>query len=269
MQVFDFKDYKEFLSAALQADRQRSKGAQARLAEHLRCRSAYLSMVTAGRAELSVEQAAGVADYFQLTERETHYFILLVQRARAGTVKLRYYFDRQISAAMAERAVLARRVETTTELDETQKAVMYSAWYYAAIHLALTVPTLQTSDELQKYFRLPRETVSEVLEFLVRSGLAVRNGDRYIVGPTRIHLPATSPFHRQSHSNWRMQALQSLQRPNPDHLHYSSIVSASRRDLPKVREVMMRAVDSIRAIIRESPEEDLFCYEFDLFSLRQ
>ncbi len=267
--VFDFTAYKTYLIAAIDAEREIRKGAQSRLAEHLGCQSAYLSMVQKDRADLSVEQAAAVNIFFHHNERESHYFLLLVQKERAGTSVLKKYFDRQIEDVLSENSTLTKRLVYSQILSEEHCAIFYSAWYYTAIHLALTVPSLRRREAICQYLRLPQETVNHVLEFLLGSGLATQDGGEYFVGPTRIHLGKDSPFINPSHSNWRLQAVQTLQRPIQDNFHYSSVVSASAKDMPKIREIMIRAIESIRAVVKESPEEDLLCYNFDLFSLKQ
>lgn len=267
--VFDFTEYKPYLTAAIAAERRIQKGAQARLANRLGCQSAYLSMVQKDRADLSVEQAAATNVFFHHNERESHYFLLLVQRERAGTNVLKTYFNRQIELVLSENSTLTKRLVYSQVLSEEHCAVFYSAWYYMAIHMALTVPSLRRRDALCNYFRLPQETVNHVLDFLLASGLTTQEGGDYVVGPTRIHLGTNSPFSNQSHCNWRLQSVQTLQRPSRDNFHYSSVVSASRSDIPAIREIMIRAIESIRAVVKESPEEDLLCYNFDLFSLRQ
>ena len=110
-----------------------------------------------------------------------------------------------------------------------------------------------------------------VLAFLRQTGLAEvdpNDAGRITAGPTRLHLPADSPFGAQTHINWRLRAAESLQRPAPDDFHYSSVVSAAPRDLPRLRDMMIRCIEEMRSVIRQSPEEDLFCYSLDLFGLK-
>jgi len=266
---FDFPDYRTYLQAALAALRREQKGVQGRLATHMGCQPAYLSMVLKDRAELSLEQAASANEFFEHSEGASHYFLLLVQKARAGTAKLKHYFEAQLLEILAGRSHLASRLTYSQTLTDDQRGIFYSAWYYMAVHMALTIPALQERQALRDYLRLPPETINRVLEFLVVTGLARQESGRYIVGATRIHLGGESPFTNQSHCNWRLQAVQALQRPRSEDFHYSSVVSASRNDMPVLREIMIKAIEQIRAVIRPSPEEDLLCYNMDLFGLRQ
>ncbi len=265
--IYDYKDYRSFLAAAIEHERGLRKGAQARLAERIGCQSSYISMVMAERTELSLEQAAAAAEFFAMTPGEQHLLLLLVQKARAGTQRLRQYFANQAEAVQQERSNLATRLEYQQVLNEEQRAQYYSAWYYAAIHIGLTVPRLQSADALAAYLQLPIATVQQALDFLVQTGLAARNEGRIEVGPTRLHTSRESPFLNQSHINWRLQTLIALQRPDPEHFHYSSIVSMSASDVSRLRETMIRAIEDIRAAVKESPEEDLVVYSMDCFTL--
>lgn len=264
--VFSYQNYVTFLREALAFKRDVVRGAQARLAEHLTCQSAWLSMVLSGKADLSIEQSVGVGEFFGMGSMQRHYFVLLVQIARAGTSDAKSYFRDQLEQLKSGREDLSRRIQDARQLPHDQQAVFYSAWYYSACHIALTIPGLQSIENVSKYLGLTSDVVTRVFDFFLNHGLATQHGDTFSVGATRTHLGASSPYYAQSHANWRLQALQALQRPNPDHFHYSSVVSASRRDLPALREIMTRAIEAMRSIVRESKEEDVFCYNVDLFS---
>jgi uncharacterized protein (TIGR02147 family) len=265
--IFDFRDYRRFLRASIDFERSRQKGAQSRLATKIGCQSAYISMVMADRAEFSAEQALASGEFFGLSPNETQYYLLLLQSARAGTEKLRQFVNAQIEERLQQRSNLAQRLQYETELTAPQKAQYFSAWYFAAIHIGLTVPSLQSEDAIAAYFRLPIATVRQVIEFLVQTGLAQRNQNLIQTGPTRIHTSADSGFANQSHINLRLQAIIDLQRPNPDHFHYSSVVSMSATDLKKLRETMIRAIEEIRRTVRDSREEEVVVYSMDLFNL--
>jgi uncharacterized protein (TIGR02147 family) len=266
--VFLFDDYKAYLRERLDAS-QAGRGGQARLAAAVRCQPAYLSMVLRGKHHLSLEQAEAAARHLALGSDETDYFFALVQEARAGTPALQARFARERRRLSELRKDVGRRLGNQAVLPDDIKAVFYSAWYYTAVHLLLTIPGQRTPSAIAQYLRLPPETVAQVLEFLVRHGLAVAGGGEYVVGPTRLGLGPDSPFVAQSHKNWRQMAWQSLQRPVSDDFHYSSIVTMSGKDLAKLREAMVQCISEVRSVVRDSPEEDLYCYTLDVFSLKQ
>ena len=69
------------------------------------------------------------------------------------------------------------------------------------------------------------------------------------------------------HTNWRIKAIQSLDNKNDTDMHYSGVITCSHQDIEKIREVMLSAIQEIKALIRESQDETLFVYSLDLFGL--
>ena len=94
---FDYTEYKPFLTAWILAQPHKGHGSKAAMARAAACQTAYISQVVLGSAHLSAEQAEKLAHFFKFSEEETGYFILLVQKDRAGTESLRKHCLRQIS----------------------------------------------------------------------------------------------------------------------------------------------------------------------------
>lgn len=85
-----------------------------------------------------------------LGPEESEYFLLLVQRARAGTKELQKHLDRKIEKARAEREVLAKRVPSSAALSEEAKAIFYSNWQYSAVRIASSIPSLGNAEALAR-----------------------------------------------------------------------------------------------------------------------
>src|SRR4051812_16016478 len=98
-EIVAYSDYKAFLRDSIAARPKGGWGVKSSLAQAMRCETAYVSQILNGASHLSLEQAQAVCRYFKLGKPETHYFLLLVQRARAGTPELREYFDEQLRLA--------------------------------------------------------------------------------------------------------------------------------------------------------------------------
>lgn len=266
--LFDFSNYKAFLRFKT-GERGTRKGVKARIATALRCQATYISQVIHRDAHLSLEQADRLNQFFGHSDDESRFFMLLVQKGRAGTRDLERFFQKQIDEVLAQRRVLSKRLRLKTSLSVEVQTVYYSSWHYAAIHMALSVSELQTKESLADYFGLPKRRVSEVLDFLTSAGLCAPRGGRYLVGSGNLALASDSPLIARHHSNWRHQAVASLDRDLKDDLHYSAVISISKRDFEKLKSEMMELLRAHRETIKASPEEEIFCYSIDLFSLRQ
>lgn len=265
--IFSFQRYKDCLIWLL--EHSQSKGQKSRLALFMHCQPAYLSRVMNGDAHLSLEQGEAVARYFVLNKAETLYFLSLLGEERSGTQELKKFWQRQKEQALTERLELKGRIESQMLLSEEDKTIYFSQWYYAAIHAAVSVRQLQTADALSKYFRLNPETTRSALNFLCATGLIAKDGPNYISGVTSLHLEKNSPLVGRHHLNWKIKSMEAVNQPKPSDVQYTSVVSLSKSDVEKVREIMFQAIESVRKVVSSSDNEILACYNFDFFDLNR
>ncbi|HLD99879.1 MAG TPA: TIGR02147 family protein [Bdellovibrionota bacterium] len=265
--IFDFKDYKAYLNENFKTRPSGGRGVRSALANAIGCQSAYVSQVLNGPAHFSLEQADLINQFLGHTSDESGFFLLLVQLARAGTQSLRSHFQTQIEAVIGKRLILKNRLDVKQTLSPENQAVYYSAWYYAAVHVMLSIPELQTREALIRHLRLPPQRITDVLNFLVSVKLAVKSGTRYQIGTTRIHLPSDSPLISKHHTNLRMLAIQSLDRNEEKDLHYSSVVTISKDDVLKIKSELVKNIETLKKVIRDSKEEVGYCLSFDFFGI--
>ncbi len=265
--LFEFSDYKLYLSNWIASRPNGGHGEKSKLAAAMSCHLAYVSQVLGGDAHLSHEQAIAAGDYLGLTEEELAFLLLLLDRARAGSARLRQFYDKKIRGVLAGRSVLKNRLEYQKTLPREDQTLYYSAWYYIAAHMLITMPAFQSRSALEARLGLGTEKLLEVLEFLARSGLAAQSKGKLSTGPMSIHLGNDSPMISKHHANWRMKAIQSLEREKPEELHYSSVVTVARSDIPKARKILLKAIEEMRKLIKDSKEDALYCYCLDLFEV--
>jgi uncharacterized protein (TIGR02147 family) len=216
---------------------------------------------------LSREQAEKITPFLGLGEEQAHYFILMVSSARAGSETLRRYYKRQMAATKENRKVLKNRMHFQKILSVEDQALFYSSWHYGAFHVAVSLPGCDTERGLSHYFDVPLKKVNEIVSFLIQTGLVVRHDSKLSVGPHQVFLGSDSPLVSKLHSNWRIEAMKSLDRYTENDLHYSSVVTASRQDVAVIREIMVKSIEEIRRVVRSSPHEACFVYDLDLFEL--
>lgn len=96
--VFDFKDYREFLSTFISQQPKGGWGWRMKVARWIGTQSQFVSQVLSGKNDFSLEHAAQLADALDFTPQEKEYFILLVSYARAGTQSLKDFFGMKIES---------------------------------------------------------------------------------------------------------------------------------------------------------------------------
>lgn len=266
--IFEFNNYRAYLQELVGNPGSRT-GARSSMAKAMTCQLTYFSQVLKGRAHLSLEQATKLSRHLNLTKEETRFFITLLQKERAGTPELKNIFEEQLGEILADRLVIKKRLGTSGTVPEKLKPIYYSSWHFAAVHMALSIPTLRSKEAIAEYFHIPRKRVAEVLEFLTAAGLAVNSGGQLQMGPKHVRLGRENPLIYKHHSNWRNKAIESLELEEADDLHYSAVVTLSKSDAKLIKEKILQALEENLAVIRASNEEEVVCYNVDFFKLKR
>ena len=270
--IFDFSEPQPFLLAALGGKSLR-KGLKSKAAKFIGCHTTLISQILHGRIGLNLEQADKLNHFFGHNDDESHFFLLLVQKERAGTDSLRRYFQKQIDQIRKHRQVLKKRVGKTAAVAVEDELRYYSEWQYAAVHVALSIPEMATAEVISHRLQIPLARVRAILDFLLASGLALATKEpgKYTIGPKHIHLGVDSPQLRNHHINWRVCAIRGIDWDvgQKSGFHYSSAVSISRADVPKIKELLIESLKGMNKVIQGSNEEEIFGLNFDFFNLAQ
>lgn len=266
--IFEFKRYKHYLTA-IAGTKVVRRGVKAALAAAAGCQPSYFSQVLYGKSHLSLEQADRISRHLKHSDDESEFFLILVNFERAGTTELRAHYSKQMERSLERRLKLTARFESKNTLSEENKQKYYSSWTYAGIHIATTIPALQTSEALAEYFRLPVRMIKQCLDFLMESGLIIFEKGRYKNSENSIRLGNDSHLILRHHTNWRLQAIDSLEGERPKDFHYSSVITLSEIDVIRIKESLLSAVQSTKEIVLNSPAEKVYTFNIDFFSLRK
>ena len=268
--LFQSNSYKEYLHDQLEGSgSSKRKGKKAGLAAAMNCQFPYLSRVLRGDADLNPDQAFAASQYFGHSSEEANYFLLLLLRDRAATSALKQKMTKELDKIKIARLKLQNRIPLKQQLSLDAQVKYYSAWWYSAVHIGLTIPKLDSPEKLASFLGISLGKVKLALEFLVAHGLAKKEKGRISVTETHIHLPENSTLVSKLHSNWRLKALENIDGHDDSQFHYSSVVSLSKADIHRIREIFIQAVEKTIACIKASPEETLVCYNIDIFGLEK
>ncbi len=242
--LYDFTDYRVYLQTALPVAGE-GRGSRNRLAEALNCQKGFISQVLGGTVHFSPEHAIKISRFLKHDPNEEEFFLLLVHLGRAGSHELVDFYKKKIREILEKRKQIKERIKAESGLSESDQILYYSSWHYTAIHMCLMVPHLRSRKAMCDYLGISIETVSRVLDFFVSRGLAIQKGNEFLSGPTRIHIPADSALVPKHHTNWRMQAIGSLDQRRPNDLHYSLIMSLSEEAAEKIKGALLQVVQEI------------------------
>lgn len=264
IEIFEFEDYVSFIKARVRTA-PNNWGLWTKLSKAANCQPTYLTQVMKGKAHLSSDQLLGIADFFHLSESQTDYFFLLLEFAKSGTKNLKARLRKKIEKAQKDHQDLANRMQQP-RLDIGEKETLYySAWYWAALHIATSIPQYQSAEALSQRLFLPPHFVLEALERMSKFNIVKKVGSKWVFGDSEIHIPNHSVMIGMHHNNWRQRAVTDSTLNSEDSLHFTGVYSLSLSDWRKLRQQLLRFIEDSRTLIRESQEEELICFNCDLF----
>ena len=268
IEIYSSKDYREILLDRIKAAPGGTRGQLLKLSKAAGVHPSVLSQVFRGQRELSSEQAVLAAEYFELHEPEVRYLLLLVQLERAGNSNLRELIEKDLAHIRDQARQVSNRIPISTSLSDEQKAVFYSNWFYSGMRIFSSIPRLQDAQALRKKLGLGLEQFREVLNFLLQHGLVKVVSEKVSPVVQSTHLDGKSPLIARHHGNWRLKAMQ--RHPSLDlnrELAYTSPISIAEADIPRVRKILLDAIEQCCEISDPSASEEAFCLNIDWFEI--
>lgn len=267
LDIFGFSDYRIYLKGWLEEARGSGTSNLSRVAGAIGVHTSFLGHVLSGVKNLSFEHATELSEVLNHTTLEREYFFTLLQIERAGSQKLKKYWQEKQQAILKERTTVKSRVGKHSELSAEDRAIFYSSWIYVSVFVATAISEGQTLDQISELFGLTRGKADEILTFLTKTGICSREGTTYKMGSSVVFLANESPLVVKHHTNWRMKAIQKMDTREPSELFFTSPMSMSATDFEKIRKILSQSIESTLKICRDSPAEEVVCLNIDFFKL--
>jgi uncharacterized protein (TIGR02147 family) len=265
--IYEHENYKTYLQAIIESSPNGPRGRRKALAEAIGCQVSHVTNVLSGSAHFSSEQIEAAARFFGLSHQETECLLLLTQYNRAATSTLREFYSKLLQDKKRQHSNLKVRLAMTDELKTDQESRYYSSWHYAAVHILLTVPSVNTREAVASKLDLPLSKVDEVLSFLSETGLIRKVGVHFEVIRPTIHLEKNSPLISKHHINWRLKTILELDQADENQIHYSSVVSLSEEDYLTIKEIFSKTLASTMDKVKRSPAEIAAVISVDVYPL--
>jgi len=263
--VYQYEGYRDFLIASLNAES--DHGSRSRLARAAGCSPSWITRVLSGNVQLTPDQAFAMAQYFHLSERETDFFLLLVDKERAATLPLRKRIEKRCAELKLESEQISNSVRTDYSISEAHRVRYYTSWIYPTVHVACMIRAF-TLDELVAVTGLEKVPVSAALGELLEMGLAQKKGAKWEATNKNLHLPSDHVLTNVMHASWRQRTTQLLQeRGSNDGLHYSGVHCMSASDLEEIRQGLKNTLLKNLKTIKNSPSEKLAVFCMDWYEL--
>ncbi len=262
--VFEFQSYKEIMKAKFEERR----GQLSRAAEALNCQVSFLSRVLKTEAHLTLDQAFMVSKFWKFNPEEQDYFQSLVEFERDAEPQYREHLKLRIDKQKQNNESLQKRTRKENFPIAEQQAMYFSTWLWSAIHFLSAIPEYQSSKKMAVRLGVSESIIIDNLKKLelfklVSSGS--HNQWKYASG--QFHLPKHSPFVVQHHQNWRNKAIMDAQNFSSEGLHYTTVLTLSKKDVEKIKNLLLSFISDTVEISNPSSPEEAVVLNCDFFKV--
>lgn len=266
MNIYRSNDYKDLIKTLIRNDSS-GRGVITKLADAAQCQRSYLSQVLNSHVHLTPDQALGICGFFKLNDDETSYLLTLVDWARAGSPALKKRLKNVLEKLRKKNEDLETQIAIPIIRTDPSEVAYYSSWLWPAIHIAVSIPELQTKESLSRRLNVPESLVASALDGLAQMGLVKNIGLKWSYAQGERHLSKYSALISLNHSNWRQRAVLSSQTQFENSYHYTGVSTMSESDFIVIKELLLKMTQNIRKIISASKEEKLICLNLDFFNI--
>lgn len=265
--ILNYDNFSHFLEIELEKNTHQRSGEKKKMAEFLGIHPTLLSQLLNGTRIFTEEQIFLLGEYFGLTELESDYIFLLYQISKTQNKKYKERLLQKRENYKNRALNLSDRVKKDKTLTDEEKSIFYSSWQYSAIRTFSSLKNGKTKNEIGQRFGMDLKKAGEILEFLIKTGLCKMENDRYHHLVNRTHLEKSSPQFKQHFLNWRIKAMQKIDRLEEEDLTFTAPLSLSKKDFFTLREEMVELIKKVSNTVQETTPEEIYCWTFDFFKI--
>lgn len=266
--IFEYSDYRLYIEKFISQLPLKGHGFRTKMAEHLDCKTSFISQVLNGNQNLSSEQAFALNSLFNHGESEGKYFLTLVQISRAGNKALKDHYKKEAEQIRNESLRLKNRVQADVIRNKEDEFKYFSSADYAYVHILTTIPQYQSKEALLRKLNTSPSYLEKILDYLLRLGYVVYEKGKYLPGPSILHVPDDAAIISTHHTNWRIQAIKACQSPQDLDFHYSSMISISEEDFLKIKAMIIKSIENYREIINASASDKPYSFCLDFYEMK-
>lgn len=265
--ILQAKSYREVVESRLRggSDRGRRKGVNA-LAAAIRCHPTFVAKVLSGRADFSMEQALGFAEFFSLPEFESQFFVELVQLARSADQRTKRFFEARVEAMRHARLELSQRLGGKVQPSPEIQSEYYTSWIPQFIHIKCQTEGRHTKKSLATDMQLSEDVVGEAVRRLLRGGILREDQGNLQSVVEFMHLPRQSHLVASLHQQWRIKVAGDVGRQRSGKaVHFSGLMSIDKSCAEKIRELLTASIASIKPIVAAAPSKGVYFLGVDFY----
>lgn len=265
--IYDFNSYKDYLEIDISARRLTLKD----LCEKTGIQPPYLTKVLKHDAHLTEEQVFSIARFFELSDEEEDYFLLLLRFAKANDRTYKSKLKNKILEARERKNKLLSNGEM---LPQSNSDTMRLIEYFLSpnqqiLFKALHIPKYRNSPYLlcQK-LEILEEEIDNGLERLDKLGFIQRPGTRIQVLRHEPMLQAGHGLLAHHHRNWRIEAMKRYFPKHSENLKVTATLALDSKTMLQLKQKLQKLVEEMNQVASqdESPSQ-VVQLNLDLFAV--
>jgi hypothetical protein len=203
-----------------------------------------------------------------LNDQESDYLLSSYDFKLSGSLFLRQKAHLKMKSLKGDAGKLSSQLKEATEsLDNSIAFEYYSSWIYSAVNILLMVSEYQSFSKLKSRLKVNDDELMSVLSKLVEWGFVKKNKSGIESLEKNLHLDRMHPVSSIDHINWRIKAIEDIQKKKETSIHYSAIFSMSKKDFEELKKIITKDIKKHRDLIIPSKSEEVFVCNMDLFEL--
>lgn len=265
--IFTFDSAKDYLRHYIDTLPKKGWGQVQSWATHLGVQPSYVSQILSGLKTLNSDQAIQLSQVIGLSGIELDYFILLVEKEKAGHHLTKNYYETKMKSLKSDSKNLAKRLPQDKVLTAEQKSIFYSSWLYSAARMLCSLPGGQTLPSLTQKLDLEKEEAHTIVSFLCDTGLCEKKGTHYFVGARKTHLEKNSPHVRTHWLNWHLKAMQKFDNVQANEMIYSAPFTISEKDFEALHEELVKFIKNLSVRVENTEPEHVALLNIDFLRI--
>lgn len=260
--IFKEEDYRVYIEKKLKT-KGYGRGSKAKIAELLDCKPSFISQVLKDKNSFNLEQGFKLNAFFKHDELEKDYFINLIEYDRAGTFNLKEYFKIKLKDIKKKAKLLENRVKRD-ELSESDAMAYLSNWNHVMIRRLVDIPEYQNKKALKEKLKLQDKDLEEALNFLIEKKLIIKEKNKFITGPQKIHMKKGSPLVQFAGVKSRLKNLERLHNVSENNFTFTAEISLSRKNYIDFKNEITNFVSSFLKSLEDDKAEKVCSLTIDL-----
>lgn len=267
LNIFNFDDYKKYLRTYI--DQSSARGIIKDLSVAANVHRPYLSKVLNSHIHLLPDQLYGICRFLKLTEGESEFLLLLLEKERSDKIHYKKFIENKIKALIKteEDKIKAYGRENHLSMTSEETWIYYSHWLYPLIHISTSIPAFQKIEVLSEIFGQKKEKILLILTQLLKMGFVRKEKDQWIWNQGSGHTSQDDPRTLWLYRHLRDFCHHVYQAEPKQGLHFSVIQSISKDDFKSLQQSLMKWIDDFNRIARPSKPEIPVVLCFDFFQI--